>query len=1028
MGSDRARVSYDPSRHWRGVVYQEGRVTLEADWNEAETIAAEENREQLLDIVGPSGSPDDGYKVVPVVDGNGNATGDLTITAGTLYVGGERMVLDSDLDYADQPDWVDTADDPAWAPAQVPEGNFTESVYLLLREQEVGAVEDTALLDIALGGPDTAERRRIVQRVVRGSSGGDACADGLEWIEAYWQRRGLTFDPATMMLESSATLQVGFSTDSSSGTLCDPVAQGGYLGSENQLIRVQIADVNEDGTPTLVWGFDNAYFLYRVTVASVDDGAGTSVLKLAPAPVDQYHQPRKDQAVEVLVAAAKLSDADYIAETSGIVTTVSTAYQPDTQELSVATALHTPTTDSPVLFLRVWEDTIPGYGGGAVELGTTGVTVTLTSAGEYHVGDYWMFAVRPGTPTTVSPVYPQRIKDAPQPPDGPREWLCPLALVAWTDGVPSVTDCRQHICNLTEACGCDGGCCIEVSPETVDGGPGLQALIDRYATKGPVTICLQPGVYRLRRPLVITSDYAGLTIEGCGHGVILQAAESSRIFLLGLVIVDGARAFTLRNLQLRLPHVALKPTAAQVREALAALPEQRQALLLRYIRQVVLSIGVYLLSGRDIAIEECTFVNGASDAEVFGAGVFAARAIDGLRLLYNSFFAPKKTSLPFASLASMKEAEGALQLLFGYLQLPTRTQEVGFGKVGELVDVREEEAPRARQLGARAAAQAASAIGMPALQDGTVEGNLFEGLTVPMLVLGRLGTLRIEENTARACYGGFWLVHTGTTAALAILERTSAATDVAWEYVNSAGLGSLGDPVFLIASVLTRLLPVTPDETDPGGSFGLLKAFSRSVVDHAETVFRELYVASSDVEPVQPAEASAPKAREREAVDVAFPKELSNLYHSIGSVSRAGQVAPADPGTTLEPRLSITGNQIDAVLADSFSGVGLLVLSVDVDHETSLVCSHNRIRSRIAAGATVSLYELLECTVTGNIVNNEAGNGKTDLSLVLVSRPIDDVRPVAVTGNVFVGRPKLPLRNLPAPFETWDNLNTIVPT
>ena len=68
MGSDRARVSYDPSRHWRGVVYQEGRVTLEADWNEAETIADEGNREQLLDIVGPSGTPDNGYQVVPVVD------------------------------------------------------------------------------------------------------------------------------------------------------------------------------------------------------------------------------------------------------------------------------------------------------------------------------------------------------------------------------------------------------------------------------------------------------------------------------------------------------------------------------------------------------------------------------------------------------------------------------------------------------------------------------------------------------------------------------------------------------------------------------------------------------------------------------------------------------------------------------------------------------------------------------------------------------------------------------------------------
>src|SRR6478672_9061012 len=141
MGSDRARVSYDPSRHYRGVVYQQGRVTLEADWNEAETIAAEVNREQLLDIVGPSGTPDDGYRVVPVVNSDGNATGDLTVSAGTLYVGGERMVL----------------------------------------------------------------------------------------------------DPDTMQLRSGATLQVGFQQDPTAATPCDPVAQGGYLGAENQLIRVQVA-------------------------------------------------------------------------------------------------------------------------------------------------------------------------------------------------------------------------------------------------------------------------------------------------------------------------------------------------------------------------------------------------------------------------------------------------------------------------------------------------------------------------------------------------------------------------------------------------------------------------------------------------------------------------------------------------------------------------------------------------------------------------------------------------------------------
>jgi hypothetical protein len=46
-------VSFDPSRHWRGVINQQGRVTLEADWNEAAAIAAESERAQLVDVVGP---------------------------------------------------------------------------------------------------------------------------------------------------------------------------------------------------------------------------------------------------------------------------------------------------------------------------------------------------------------------------------------------------------------------------------------------------------------------------------------------------------------------------------------------------------------------------------------------------------------------------------------------------------------------------------------------------------------------------------------------------------------------------------------------------------------------------------------------------------------------------------------------------------------------------------------------------------------------------------------------------------------
>ena len=65
MGSDRARITYDPKQQCRSVVMQQGRVTLEADWNEASQIIGEELRRETLDFVGPCGTPDNGYLVVP---------------------------------------------------------------------------------------------------------------------------------------------------------------------------------------------------------------------------------------------------------------------------------------------------------------------------------------------------------------------------------------------------------------------------------------------------------------------------------------------------------------------------------------------------------------------------------------------------------------------------------------------------------------------------------------------------------------------------------------------------------------------------------------------------------------------------------------------------------------------------------------------------------------------------------------------------------------------------------------------------
>ena len=172
MSSDRAKISYDEKQQYRSVIMQQGRVTLEADWNEQGQIVAEEIRQEALDFVGPSGTPDDGYAVSK---GGNDGNFDLILSPGTFYVGGLRVSLGQALSddrsgefrdiasqtvkqawsYSNQPEWLDHTGDLDWVP--VPDGkpDANEYVYLLLREQEVSAVEDSALREVALGGPDT---------------------------------------------------------------------------------------------------------------------------------------------------------------------------------------------------------------------------------------------------------------------------------------------------------------------------------------------------------------------------------------------------------------------------------------------------------------------------------------------------------------------------------------------------------------------------------------------------------------------------------------------------------------------------------------------------------------------------------------------------------------------------------------------------------------------------------------------------------------------------------------------------------
>ena len=441
MGIDRARNSYDETRQYRSVVVQQGRVTLEADANEAELIRAEESRAGMIDVIGPTGTPDDGF-LVRGPTGVGSDPWSFSIAAGTIYVGGLRVQNAKTLAYADQrkAEWADFPAPGETVPAK---GPTSELVYLEVVEQEVSAVEDRALREVALGGPDTAGRTRLIQRVRRGEITATACDAGLHELLKV-RSPGLALDGDTMRLRSSSRLQVGFVKADDEASVCQPIEKSGFLGAENQLIRVQVTR----DPKKLVWGYDNASFLYRVKTTKDTDVAGATIttLTLEGEPVDEHHRPQKKQWVEVLRAAVAFDgQEEYVAAAVGELHAVE-SYDANSNAITLASKVED--TAGPQLFARIWEGVLPYAAGELRDRKNAGIGVTITPSGTGTPGDFWMIGVRPTHPDRL---YPARL-DKPQPPDGPKRWATPLATIRWdAEGKTGVVhDCRRPFKPLTE--------------------------------------------------------------------------------------------------------------------------------------------------------------------------------------------------------------------------------------------------------------------------------------------------------------------------------------------------------------------------------------------------------------------------------------------------------------------------------------------------------------------------------------------------------------------------------------------------
>jgi hypothetical protein len=673
MVADIARITYDPTRQYRSLIYQQGRVTLEADNNEAAILASEALRLETLDIIGPTGAIGDGFQFY--VDANS-----AFLRKGIFYLGGWRLQRDEDLPLPPVSGFNTYA--------------INRVIVLLVTEQSVSAVEDRALREVALGGPDSAARTRLMLNAIPlqlplGTDG--SCAGGWERVVGGLKGEGVTVDGG-LQLHSTARLQAGFEPGHSSKDPCTPTAAGGYLGADNQMVRVTVTSFTpgagqKGGSGTLLWGWNNASLLYRATATN------PTTLNLTTLPVDQEHAPQAGQWVEVLLTELDLLHGDYIAQGQGFVTWVTSGYVAAGDPVTLNDALPADYQNAKhPLFLRLWQGQVKFNDGEATPLDdVSGINVTidmniLPETDENGLPllaarPFWRFSVRPSTPTSI---YPERYALAPQPPDGPRQWITDIAVQLESAG--KIIDCRVPWPKADANCCCG----ITLDPAGVDALGGLQAVVDSLAGS-PAVLSLRTGIYKLKAPLKLTDKHERLTIEGCTAGVFISAHASTNVdgapedltaFRQGLVVLDGASGITLRQLIFEVPEVGISAELKGVGSTL---------------------FGIRIDSAEGVTIEDC----------IIRALVSGEYAIGALILVLGS------SALTTLRRNRFQSAGGKDSAMFGVMAFVGGNQN------------------------------------MAAMDQWEITENYFSGLTVAVLAFAQIGLLRCSDNVVRESQGGF---------------------------------------------------------------------------------------------------------------------------------------------------------------------------------------------------------------------------------------------------------------------------------
>jgi hypothetical protein len=239
MKGDFSRQTFDPTRHFTTVRMQQGRVQLDADWNEQADLALHRVETEAADVIGGCGGPLDAAAFGIVLDLNDLdaaeqawvgalepaytlTAGDFVLAPGRYYVDGILCESEHAVPYTRQPDF------PGLAPIDVKNAGFT-IVYLDVWQRHLTCLDDPRLRETALGGPDTATRTKTVWQVrtVFAGTGPITCNDN-------------PTDYLAQIAAGTGLLSARAKREDASPDPCLVPASAGFRGLENQLYRVEI--------------------------------------------------------------------------------------------------------------------------------------------------------------------------------------------------------------------------------------------------------------------------------------------------------------------------------------------------------------------------------------------------------------------------------------------------------------------------------------------------------------------------------------------------------------------------------------------------------------------------------------------------------------------------------------------------------------------------------------------------------------------------------------------------------------------